>query len=510
MAHALGIDIGTTNAKVALVDDDGRMVASAGRPIATHLDGEIGEQDAEEMWSAVVGAIHDVVAAAPREVRDVVTIGVCSQYSSTVPVDRHGAPVAPVVMYLDTRGSDHCWELMATHERAFEVWVERHGIPPVGGGLSLAHMLHLQRDRPEVHERVAVYLEPMDFVNLRLTGRVAATQATQFTAQLCDNRVVGVVEYDDELVAMTGLDADRLPPLVEVDGVVGELRADVAVTLGLAAGIEVRAGMNDSHAGAYATGATASDHAGLMIGTTSVLLDAVDHMGVDLEHEVLSMPAPAPGEYLVWAENGIAGKALETALGGWFLVDDALADSAVGDPFVQLEAVLAASPPSANGALFLPWLAGSFSPSANRNQRGGFLNLSLDTRRVDLVRAVVEGTAHNLRWLLPLVEDYTGNRIEELVFGGGAARSPGWAQVIADVAGLPVRTLRDPGSAAARAVGFVALQRAGATDAPLDALVDTLGDFEPDASTADRYGEVQAQFEAAFEATRPIAEALNP
>jgi xylulokinase len=509
MAHAVGIDVGSTNAKVALVDEAGRIVAAAGRPIETHLDGEVGEQDAEEMWSAVVGAVRDVVAAAPTEAGDVVTIGVASQYSSTVPVDGHGAPVAPVVMYFDTRGSDHCWELMATHEQAFEVWVERHGIPPVGGGLSLAHMLHLQRDRPDVHERVAAYLEPMDFVNLRLTGRVAATQATQFTAQVCDNRVVGVVDYDAELVAMTGLDPDRLPPLIAVDGVVGELRADVAATLGLAAGIEVRAGMNDSHAGAYATGATTSGHAGLMVGTTSVLLDSVDHMGVDLDHEVLSMPAPAPGEYLVWAENGIAGKALETALGGWFLVDDALGDSAGEDRFASLEAALAASPPSAHGALFLPWLTGSFSPSANRNQRGGFLNLSLDTRRVDLVRAVVEGTAHNLQWLLPSVESFTGNRIEELVFGGGAARSPGWAQVIADVVGRPVRTLRDPGSAAARAVGFVALRRAGATDAPLDALVDTVARFEPDASTSDRYALMQTQFEAAFEATRPISESLN-
>jgi xylulokinase len=510
MAHALGIDVGSTNAKVVVVDEAGRIVAAAGRPIETHIAGEVGEQDAEDMWSAVVRAVRDVVAAAPDAARDVVTIGVASQYSSTVAVDREGAPVGPVVMYFDTRGSDHCWELMATHERAFEIWVERHGIPPVGGGLSLAHMLFLQRDRPDVHERVATYLEPMDYVNLRLTGQVAATQATQFTAQLCDNRTVGVTSYDAELVAMTGLDPDRLPPLIAVDGVVGELRADVAAALGLAGGIEVRAGMNDSHAGAYATGATSPGHAGLMIGTTSVLLDSVDHMGVDLDHEVLSMPAPAPGEYLVWAENGIAGKAVETALGGWFLADDALARSGVDDPFAQLDAALAASPPSANGALFLPWLTGSFSPSANRNQRGGFLNLSLDTRRVDLVRAIVEGTAHNLRWLLPSVEAFTGNPSGELVFGGGAARSSGWAQAIADVVGRPVRTLRDPASAAARAVGFVALRRAGATDAPLDALVDTVARFEPDASTSDRYEAMQAQFEAAFAATCPISEALNP
>jgi xylulokinase len=507
--HALGIDVGSTNAKVALVDEGGRIVATSWRSISTRLEGEVGEQDARELWAAVVEAVREVVAAAPVA-SEVVTIGVASQYSSTVAVDAAGDPVAPAVMYFDTRGTDRCWELMARHDEAFGLWVERHGIPPVGGGLSLAHLLHLQLDRPDVHERAAWYLEPMDFVNLRLTGVVAATQATQFTAQLCDNRTVGVTEYDAELVALAGVDPTRLPTLIPVDGVVGELRPDVAAELGLPAGVTVRAGMNDSHAGAYATGATASGRGGLMIGTTAVLLASVDHMGVDLEHEVLSMPAPAAGEYVVWAENGIAGKALEMALEGWFLVDDELAPSRTREPFAGLDAALDASPPSANGAMFLPWLTGSFSPSANRNQRGGFLNLSLDTRRVDLVRAVVEGTAHNLRWLFPAVEAFAGSPIEELTFGGGAARSPAWAQIIADVLGRTVRSLRAPGSAAARAVGFVALRRHGGTDAPLDVLIDTLGTYEPDPATAERHTEMQAQFEAAFEATRPISEALNP
>jgi xylulokinase len=232
-------------------------------------------------------------------------------------------------------------------------------------------------------------------------------------------------------------------------------------------------------------------------------------MGVDLDHEVLSMPAPAPGEYLVWAENGIAGKALEAALAGWLLVDDELGRSSTADPFATLEAALAGSPPGARGALFLPWLTGSFAPKADRDQRGGFLGLSLDTRRVDLVRAVVEGTAHNLRWLLPAVEAFTGRRVEEITFGGGAARSPGWAQIVADVLSRPVRTLASPGSAAARAVGFVALVRNGATDTPLDAIVDTVAHFEPDPSAAERYSARQAQFEAAFEAIRPISGALH-
>ena len=136
-------------------------------------------------------------------------------------------------MWTDTRGTDECWAIMSRHPEAFEVWVERHGIPTIGSGLSLGHVLHLQDADPELHRSTAAYLEPMDYVTSRLCGRLGATQATMFAAQVCDNRTVGTTEYDPDLVAMSGVDAERLPPLLPVDGVAGELRPDLADRLGL-------------------------------------------------------------------------------------------------------------------------------------------------------------------------------------------------------------------------------------------------------------------------------------
>ena len=83
--------------------------------------------------------------------------------------------------------------------------------------------------------------------------------------------------------------------------------------------------------------------------------------------------------------------------------------------------------------------------------------LAASADRTDLVRAAIEGTAHNLAWLLPAVEAFTGRSTGEIVFGGGAARSHGWAQVVADVLDRPVSTLADPDSAGARATALLAL-----------------------------------------------------
>src|SRR5262245_3741294 len=382
VTHALGIDVGSTNAKVALVAEDGTVRATGARPIPTNRDGEAAGQDPATLWQAVVDATREATAGAPDAAAEVTAVGVCSQYSSTVGVDHAGEPTTEVVMYLDHRGTDHCWAIVGRHANAFEVWLDRHGIPPVGTGLSLAHLLHLQHDRPDVHARTAVYLEVMDLVNLRLTGEVAATQCTQFTAQVCDNRTLGVTAYDDELIAMAELDASRLPTLLGPGEQVGVLQADVATELGLPPGARVFAGINDSHAGALATGAATAGRAGVMIGTTSVLLDTTtDKRPTDLDHEVLSMPSPLDGQYLVWAENGLGGKALEHVLEHFVYAVDDLGDHGGIEHFERLDAVLHSVPAGAGGVLFLPWLAGSLSPKADPTMRGGFVNLSIDTRR---------------------------------------------------------------------------------------------------------------------------------
>lgn len=510
MNHALGIDVGSTNVKVALVAGDGAVLAITTTPLRTERDGDVAEQDAEALWQAVVASARRLTDAHPAAAATVVAVGVCSQYSSIVPVGPDGTPVGPLLMYLDQRGTDRSWAIIHDHPDAFATWLERHGIPPVGGGLALAHVLHLQHDHPDIHAATAAYLEPMDYVTRRLTGCTTATQGTQFMSQLCDNRTLGVTEYDPDLVAMAGVDPDRLPPLVAPDALVGTVQPDVAVAMGIPATAVVPAAMNDSHAGAFATGAHRPGWAGLAIGTTSVLLDTTDRKDADLDHEVLSMPSPRPGTYLVWAENGIGGKALEVVLDQLVFAADALADHAHPSPYANLDAVLAATEPGAHGVVFHPWLTGSMSPTADGDVRGAFLGLSLDTSRADLVRAVIEGIAHNAAWLAPVVETFTGRPIREVAFLGGAARSHQWSQTLADVLDRPVSVVRQPDAAIARAVALVALGLVpdGDPGATADDVLVRVGErFEPDAAHRERYAADQELFESAFTALRPVYQA---
>src|SRR5438445_9662975 len=238
-------------------------------------------------------------------------IGACSQYSSIVPIDAHARPLTPMLMWQDQRGTDHCLDIMKRDENAFFTFIERHGIPPVGGGLSLGHLLYVQEDRPEIHERTAAYVEAMDYVTARLTGRITASQHSTYMYQLCDNRSLDPPRYDDELVKLAGVDTTRLPPLVAIDSAVGSLLPAVSRELGLTDSATVYVGTNDTATVAVATGAFAPGRAGISIGTTSVLVDRVDEFRVDLDHQIFSMPAPYPDQYVVCAENGLGGRILE-------------------------------------------------------------------------------------------------------------------------------------------------------------------------------------------------------
>jgi xylulokinase len=187
---------------------------------------------------------------------------------------------------------------------------------------------------------------------------------------------------------------------------------------------------------------------------------------------------------------------------------DELADHGIANHFEELDEVLVATAPGAGGVMFLPWLSGSLAPQGSSSMRGGFVHMSLETGRRDLVRAVVEGVAHNLAWLLPHVEAFTGTPIAEIAFVGGAARSAPWCQVLADVLDRPILPLPAPEHSAARAMALLALARHGV---PVRAGDDAPSGrrYEPTPEHRTRYAERQVQFEAAYAALLPISEALS-
>jgi xylulokinase len=484
--NALAIDLGSTACKVAVVAIDGTVLGSGLASITTTF-GPAGaaEQDAEVVWTSTLAAcLQALVEAGPAATADVKAICVASQWSSIVPVAADGSPLAGLHMWFDRRGAARTEALTEGDDQASARWSEIHGFAP---STSLAHILWFQDDA-DVHRRTAAYLEPMDYLNARFTGVIAATANSAMPLALTDNRELGATTWSRELIERAGVDATRLPPLTPSMSVLAPILPAVADELGLHRDVEVVTGVNDSIAGAFGSGALEPGQATIMMGTTGVLTVHHRVRHVDTARFIVTMPSALDDRYYVVAEGGLGGKLVELAL-------DEIVGAGSGrgpDPahFDEVMALAAASAPGAGGVLFLPWVFGSLSPALDQRHRGALLGLSISTSRGDLARAVLEGISLQMRWLTDEVEAALATSFDRIRFVGGGATSDVWSAITADVIGRPIDQVADPRHAVSRGAALIAFVSTGRlTLDELPELVPIRRRYEPDPDLAPLYDE---------------------
>ncbi|MGD9702254.1 MAG: FGGY-family carbohydrate kinase [Acidimicrobiia bacterium] len=505
----LAIDLGSSGLKVAVVDGEGRVNGSASEPLPTIFTPDGGaEQDPEHWWSALGRCSRKAIAHAGIKSGDIEAVAVTTQYMSTLAIDADGRPLTNVVMWMDSRGARFMDEVSTGENIA--LWIDLHGLPPMGN-CDLAHIALLRHEYPDADAAAAAYVEPVDYLTARLTGRITATQNTAFPLMTVDNRTHGATSHSAELMERAGIDPAKLPPLVPFDEIIGSVTAAAAEHLGITTRACVVAGTIDSITSAVGTGALDSTSCSIVVGTTSVMVTHIDEKRGDLDHGLTSIPSPLPGRYFVMAENGVGGKALEFFLRNVVYADDAFATGGLPvDAFERAAAVAATAPPGANGVLFQPWLVGSMAPVFDHDMRGGFLGLSLTSSRADMSRAIYEGVALNFGWLLRHVSAFTGTTYGSLRFGGGGAASDFWGQVMADVMGVTVSRLSDPSMTNARGAAFLALERLGRmTLDDIPSMLHVARVHQPEQSTRALYERLGERFVEFHSLARPFYAALN-
>ena len=512
----LAIDLGTSNVKAAVVDRNGTLLGTGRGSIETiHTADGGAEQDPERVWQAVLDAADQALASLANR-SDVRGVACASQYSSIVPVDAEGRSTGNMVVWMDKRGAPDRLRQLPGGERMkpsllqMGRWLQIHGIPPLASGSdSLAHMRWIKLARPDVYERTATFLEPMDYVTARLSGRRVTNVCSSFMMLLTDNRRPDPA-YHPTLLKWSGLDGEKLPELVPIDEPLGPLLPAVAERLGLAADTVVFPALNDTQAGGIGASAFAGDHAGVSIGTTGVCITHVDFKKTDVINSLASMPSPFPGRNFVMAEAGIGGGAVKYFLETLVFAHDRFGDHSLEEKFSALERAIEPIEPGSDGVLFLPWLTGSITPAEDGKVRGGFLNISLRTTREHLAQAVLEGVAFNQRWVQERVARFAKRDISRIKFYGGGALSAAWSQIFADVLNCPVEQLRDPEFAVSRGVALLGFHRLGelALD-EIEAGVPIASVYEPRPEVSARYDAMFTQFVRVFKKNRGIFRALN-
>jgi xylulokinase len=529
--HVLAVDLGTGGPKVAVLASTGRVVAHAFQAVGIDLTDDGGaEQSPQAWWDAIVGSARRALADAGVAPEDIVGVGCTSQWSGTVPVDDDGLAIGPAITWMDSRGARAVRETVrgAVNVQGYSApklakWVRRTGgIPSLSGKDPVGHIHFLRQQRPDVYAAAAAFLEPVDYLGLRLTGLSRASHDSITLHWVTDNRDINAVAYDDSLMALAGLERAKLPDLVATGSVLGGLDPAAATELGLLPGTPVVAGTGDLHSAAVGSGAVADFDGHLYIGTSSWISCHVPFKKTDALTNIASFPSGIPGRYLVADEHETGGACLTWLRDNVLFPDDALststataadATSTAGPPdnfFGILNDVAAAVPVGSHGVLFTPWLNGERSPVDDHTIRAGFHNLSLSSTRADMVRAVFEGVALNSAWLLGAVEKYTKRAFPSLAFVGGGANSDLWCQIHADAMGRTIRQIEDPVLANVRGAGLLTLVALGhLTVADIPGTVTVKATYEPEPAAAETYAALLKEFVNFYEKTKAIHKRLN-
>jgi len=515
--HVLAIDLGTSACKVALVSTRGEVVAYDQEETEPHLlPGGGAEQDPDQWWEIIGRVSRRLLERGIVRADSVEAVCATAQWSGTVAVDAGGRPLRDAIIWMDTRGAAQVAKvsrglvnIQGYGATKILRWIRlTGGAPGKSGKDPIAHILWLREEEPSTYRDTAVFLEPKDYLNLRMTGRAAASFDSIALHWVTDNRKPSNVTYHPALLRVLGVDREKLPDLLPATDVLGPLTRSAAFDLGVPEGISVVVGTPDVQSAAIGSGATRDFQAHLYVGTSSWLTCHVPFKKTDLFHNIASLPSAIPGRYLIANEQESAGVCLTFLRDRLFLAGDGLLppeglEAARSGAYRNFDDLVASTVPGAGGALFTPWLYGERTPVEDASIRGGFHHLSLSTTRAELIRSVFEGVALNSRWLLEAVERFSRHRLDPIRFIGGGARSGVWSQIFADALGRTIEGVKDPVNANARGAGMLAA--AALKDVTFDEMSDRIpvaARFDPDPKNGPLYDDLFREFVATYRRDR--------
>ncbi|MDN4613359.1 FGGY family carbohydrate kinase [Leifsonia sp. F6_8S_P_1B] len=427
---AIGVDVGTTNTKVVLAS-----VAADGGVTTERVFSLPTPERGAALQEAVVAAIADVTAAAPRPIA---AIGVASMAESGALTTPDGSPLGELLRWTDAHVPGHAEAAASLVAQAGAAELYAATGVPVPAKSPLVHWLRLRVFGDPRTER-AHWAGAADLVVTALTGE-AVTDHTLAARTMAYRLGEPAATFDADLLALIGLTPDRFPRVARPGEAAGVVRADVIDAL---AGVPVVVAGHDHAVGAWAAGVRSPGQAADSVGTAEALLrvgDEVPREGarlngmsiartVDGAHETLLAANPTAGAFVAWALEELlppgAARDMVPQLGAETRDESRLGERSAAwrdDLQRQAEAVAASAAPLTS--FVLPYLRGRQAPAPDPHAT---------VRSIDgppTLAGVLTGLALQLAWLDAAQTDLLGPRDPELrVLGGPGAANPAWRRV---------------------------------------------------------------------------------
>ncbi len=426
--YLLGIDVGTGGTRALVIEDHGRVVASATEEHEHFASPKIGwaEQQPEDWWRACGVAVKKALAAGNLSGDQIGCVGFSGQMHGAVMLDAQDKVVRPALIWCDVRTEKQCVDLT---QKIGAKRLIKLTCNPALPNFTLTKFLWVQENEPQNWERVRSVMLPKDYVRFRLTGSRAIDMADASGTLLLD---VANRRWSGRMLEAAGMDASMLPSLHESPDICAEVSAEGARVTGLKAGTPVVAGAGDQAAGATGMGIVAPGAVSATIGTSGVVFAATDRPALDAKGRLHTFCHAIPGRWHVMGVTQAAGLSLR-----WFRDRFGAGNDDGRDPYERLTEDAARVAPGADGLLWAPYLMGERTPHLDPNARGALIGLTASHGREHIVRAILEGVAFSLRDSFTLFAEM-GVPVKNIRLGGGGARSALWRQIQADIYGHEV------------------------------------------------------------------------
>ena len=472
----MGIDIGTSAVKAAVIDETGRVVDQASSPLTVSRPHPLwSEQNPADWWAATNSAVSDLRLPLRKAVR---AIGLSGQMHGATLLDKNQRALRPAILWNDGRSAQQCVELEAAVPQMTAITGNR-AMP----GFTAPKLLWVREHEPEIFAATAKVVLPKDYVRLRMTGETASDMSDSAGTLWLD---VAKRRWSDAMLAGTGLDASRMPALFEGNEITGELRAELAEAWGMPR-VPVVAGGGDNAAGAIGVGVVRPGEAFLSLGTSGVLFLANDGY----------RPNPAGGVHTFCHAVPKHWHQMSVILSAASCVDWAAALCGLKNAAALFEAAEARNKP-ANGEIFLPYLSGERTPHNDPHAQGVLFGMTHETDAAAVAQAVLEGVAFAFRDGMDALLA-SGANIESIAVIGGGARSAYWGKILSSALRRPL-TYRDSG-AVGPAYGAARLARMGAEKASIEEVCTPppiLHVAEPDDRLADLYSQKMRRYRSLY------------
>jgi len=489
----MGLDIGTTGCKCAIFDEAGNRLAASYREYALEqpAPGHY-ELNPEHVWQSVQHVIREAASQVSDAIR---ALSISSLGEAVVPVNRNGETLSNAILYMDVRGIEEAQRLEGRigSERTMALT----GVP-LHAMFTLPKLMWIKKHQPELYRQTWKFMPFGDFIAFKLSGACVTSYSLASRTMALD---IAAKAWAPEMFEAAALRDGLLPDLVPSGRTIGQVRRNLAESLGLGTEPLVVAGGHDQACAALGAGILddlqAIDGSGTVACITPTYSSPVLHPRM-LEYQFNCAPHVVEGRYVTYAFNFTGGSLLKWYRDQFGSRGEAEAHNRGMSFYDYMNATATADPA---GLIVVPHFAGSGTPAMDPQAKGVIHGLTLNTGPSQLYRALMEGVTYEMRVNMECLEE-AGICIETLRAVGGGAKSDLWLQIKADIMNRPIEKLNvsEAGTLGTIMLAGKATGAYASFEEAAELLVKPVKTFVPTEPNRGRYDELFAKYKRLSEA----------